>query len=160
MTTNSQNQIFESYVPQYDAVPQKWDEAREFLVEHLRKITQGVNVRVIGWYLDEELLSGKQMFPGITSANNQQFRTVLRKVVDCSPLAPGLNPFAHGILFDANFSLIHLWVSATDFGVPIAIPIPDGIPGNSVNMDATFINITVNNAYPRAFAVVEYIQEL
>ena len=31
------SQEFESYVPVYDTVPEKWEEARQFLVEHLKR---------------------------------------------------------------------------------------------------------------------------
>jgi hypothetical protein len=54
------SQEFESYVPVYDTVPEQWEDARAFLVEQLKKISNAVNVREIGWLLDEELLSGKR----------------------------------------------------------------------------------------------------
>lgn len=156
MTLSSQE--FESYVPVYDAVPEKWEEARPFLVEHLKKISNAVNIREIGWLLDEELLSGKQFIPGINlTGTNQQFRTVLRKVIDVSPLVAGVNPpFLHGIVFDVNFTLIDLWVSGTDSVAFTA----RRITGNDVIMNATQLLITSPQAFDRAFAFVEYIQEL
>ncbi len=153
------SQIFESYVPVYDAVPEKWEDAREFLVEHLKKISNAVNIREIGWYLDEELLSGKQFIP---SANNptgeqQQVRTVLRKVVDVKPLVAGVNPGKpHGITVDANFTLIDMWIAATRSSAPLAQVITD----SNVTIDATDINITSPGAFDRAFAIVEYMQEI
>lgn len=156
MSTGANSQTFESYVPVYDTIPEDWDEAREILVELLKKISEGTNVREIGWYLDEELLSGKQMFPGVSSADNQQFRSVLRKVVDFSPLAVGLNVRPHGVTVDANFSLIELWGSATDAvaftGTPINQP--------NITYDAVNINITSAAVFTRAFAFFEYIQEV
>ncbi len=154
------SQDFESYVPVYDTVPDKWEDAREFLVEHLKKISNAVNIREIGWLLDEELLSGKAFIPGVTIPGNNpsNFRSVLRKVIDCSPLIAGVNPpIAHGITFDNNFTLIDLWVSATNSATLQAITMSD--PQN-VTMDATDINITSPGAFDRAFAFVEYIQEL
>ena len=157
--TSSQN--FESYVPVYDTVPEKWEEARDFLVEQLRKISDAVNIREIGWLLDEELLSGQQFFPaGTLSGTTQQFRSVLRKVIDFSPLTIGANSKAHGITFDSNFSLIQLYAAATDSMGLTAIPIPDGTAGNTISMDATNIIINSTAAYDRAFAVVSYIQEV
>ncbi len=154
------SQIFESYVPVYDAVPEKWEDAREFLVEHLKKISNAVNIREIGWFLDEELLSGKQFIPSnaqaIIAGSPPLARTVLRKVVDCSPLVAGPNTFAHGINFDANFTLIDLWVAATNSGTLVAQVITD----SNVTLDATNININSPGAFDRAFCVIEYIQEL
>lgn len=157
---NDQN--FESYVPVYDVVPEKWEDARQFLVEQLKKISNAVNVREIGWLLDEELLSGKQFIPttemsGNNSSDSQQFRSVLRKVVDVSPLVSGANAgVPHGITFDANFTLIDLWVAGTNSATLTA----RDISGNDVIMDATNITITSPQAFDRAFAFVEYIQEI
>lgn len=155
------SQEFDSYVPVYDTVPEKWEDARQFLVEHLKKISNAVNIREIGFFLDEELLSGKQFIPtaamsGVSSSNSQQFRTVLRKVIDVSPLVAGANVFPHSIVFDINFTLIHLWVSATNSTTFQAIT----MTYPNVTMDAININITSPGAFDRAFAFCEYIQEI
>lgn len=79
------SQEFESYVPVYDTIPEKWEDARAFIVEQLKKISTAVNIREIGWLLDQELLSGKAFIPGsnniISGGSSQTFRSVLRKVV-------------------------------------------------------------------------------
>jgi len=152
------SQFFESYLPVYDTVPEKWEEAREFLVEHLKKISNAVNIREIGWFLDEELLSGKQFIPSSINPNGemQQFRTVLRIVINVSPLVAGANSYAHGIVVDSNFTLIDMWVAATRSATPIAQVITD----TKVTIDATNININSPGAFNRAYAVVEYIQEI
>ena len=157
--TNQTSQIFESYVPVYDAVPEKWEDGRQFLVEHLKKISNAINIREIGWFLDEELLSGKQFIPGTTLPGNNpsNFRTVLRKVIDVSPLVAGVNAGVnHGITFDINFTLIDLWVSGTNSTTFTA----RRITGNDVIMNATQIIITSPQAFDRAFAFFEYTQEL
>jgi hypothetical protein len=160
MTFSSQE--FESYVPVYDSVPEKWEDGREFLVEHLKKISNAVNIRTIGWLLDEELLSGQQFIPSASSfssnsSNSQQFRTVLRKVVDLKNLAVGVNPpVLHGITFDINFTLIDLWVSGTNSTTFTT----RRITGNDVLMTATQLIITSPQVFDRAFAFIEYIQEL
>ncbi len=154
---NPSSQFFESYVPVYDTVPERWEDARQFLVEHLKKISNAVNIREIGWFLDEELLSGKQFIPPTpASGTSTQYRSILRKVIDFSPLAVGLNSQPHGITFDANFTLLQLYGAATDSVALVAIPINQP----NINMDATNINITAAAAYDRAYAIVEYIQEL
>lgn len=159
MTMNFDSQNFESFVPVYDTVPEKWEDGRAFLVEHLKKISNAVNIRSIGWYLDEELLSGNAFIPGATAPGNNPgvFRQILRKVVDVSPLIAGVNPpFLHGIVFDSRFTLIDLWVSGTNSGNLTART----ISGNDVVMNATQLIITSPQAFDRAFAFIEYIQEL
>ena len=161
------SQIFESYVPVYDAVPEKWEDGRQFLVEQLKKISNAVNIREIGWFIDEELISGKQFIPGVN--NNQAFRTVLRKVIVFGALPnAALKQVAHGIVVDANFSLVSLWAAATKPTVSYAaLQIPYASPtlnkNISIDMDATNINITTAidySAYTTTYVVVEYLQEL
>ena len=154
------SQEFESYLPVYDEVPQKWEDAHPFLVEVLKKISNAVNLQEIGWYLDEELLSGKAFIPVELppgDATPQQFRQVLRKVIDLGPLIAGVNSGVdHRIVFDVNFTLIDLWVAGTNSGTLTARE----ISGNDVLMTATQFIITSPQVFDRAFAFCEYIQEL
>jgi hypothetical protein len=60
MNSNIDSQVYESYVPVYDSVPEKWEDARQFLVEQLKKISNAVNNREIGYYINDQILSGKQ----------------------------------------------------------------------------------------------------
>lgn len=166
------SQQLESYVPVYDVVPGKWEEAKPFLVEILKKITNAVNVREIGFFLDQELLSGKQFIPGVNivtgGGSSQQFRTVLRKVVNFGTLPnAGLKSVPHGIMFDANFTLIEMFAAATDPTNLVAIPIPfdsaGAATGVALFMDATNVNIltqTNRSTYTRCYVVIEYLQEL
>lgn len=155
------SQILESYVPVYDAAPDKWEDARPFIVEQLKRLANAINVREIGFFLDDQLLSGKSFIPSASqlaqSGNSQQFRAILRKVVDVGPLVAGLNAgVVHDIVFDGNFTLIDLWVAGTNSTTFTA----RNISGNDVIMNATTIVITSPQAFDRAFAVCEYIQEL
>jgi hypothetical protein len=156
---NSDSTTFDSYIPVYDAVPDKWEDAKPFLVDVLKKISNAVNIREIGWLLDEELLSGKAFIPGTTIAGNNpaNYRQVLRKVVDVGSLVAGLNPgVAHGITFDTNFTLIDLWVAGTNSATITARV----ISGDNVLMNAANLIITSPQTFDRAFAFIEYIQEL
>ncbi len=76
------SQQLESYVPVYDVAPQTWDEGRVFLVEQIKRLANAINAREIGFFLDQELLSGKSFIPGVNivtgAGSSQQFRTVLR----------------------------------------------------------------------------------
>jgi len=160
--TPSDNQQLESFLPVYDEVPEKLEDLRAFLVEQLKKISNAVNIREIGWYLDEELLSGKAFIPGAESMDNlstsQVFRTILRKVIVFPGLNVGPNTQAHGITIDENFSLIQLFGAATNAVAFTGEPIPNG--ADTISYDVDNIIITVAAAYTRAWAVIEYIQEL
>jgi len=156
------SQVLESYVPVYDVVPDKWEDARPFIVEQLKKITNAVNIREIGWFLDEELLSGKAFIPGLNNVTGQgttqQYRQILRKVIEFPGLVVGVNVQPHGITVDANFSLIQLFGASTNATTLTGEPIPNG--ADTITYNATNIIITVGAAYTRAWAIIEYIQEL
>ncbi len=156
------SQNLESFVPVYDAAPKTWEEALPFIVEQLKKLANAVNVREIGFFLDQELLSGKAFIPGSNiiadGGSSQQFRTILRKVITFPGLTIGVNTQPHDIMIDANFSLIQLFGAATDAVALTGEPIPNGT--DTISYDATNIIITVAAAYTRAWAVIEYIQEL
>lgn len=172
MTLGMDSQQLESYVPVYDVVPEKWEEARPFLAEILKKITNSLNSKEIGFYLDQELLSGKAFIPGVNIAtdggSSQQFRQVLRKVIDCGVLPnTTTKTVPHEITVDANFTLVALYGAATDptnlqaFGM--------GFPATSLTfvvelfMNATDIVIVTNadrTSFTRSYVVVEYMQEL
>lgn len=163
MTTfTSQN--LETFLPVYDMIPEEWPEARQALVEQLKAISNSVNFREIALFIDDEILTGGQFIPTAqmlsnTSSNSQQFRSIFRKVIDCSPLVAGVNaPIPHGIAFDITmrFTLIHLWVSGTDTGTLTART----ISGNDVLMTSTDLVITSPQAFDRAFAVIEYCLEV
>lgn len=168
--TSPTSQEFESFVPVYDTVPEKWEDARPFLVETLKKITNGVNIREIGWFLDEELLSGKAFIPGPTLPGNNpgQFRQILRKVIDFGQLPnTGTKSVPHGILVDSNFTLMQMYAAATDPILLQAIPLPfsaaTAIENIQMYMDSVNVNIiTARNFsnYTRCFVVIEYIQEI
>ena len=153
MATPSPDQKFESYLPVYDTIPEKWEGARQFLVENLKKISNSVNAKEIGFFLDEELLSGKQFIPGTDQP--QEFRDVFRQVYNMSPVVAGANTKAHGITFDDNFTLVDLWVSCTDSAAEVAAT----FAYSEVTMDATNINFNSPRAYDKGYAVIEYLLE-
>jgi len=162
--TSQTSQIYESLLPVYDAIPEKWEESRPFLVEMLKKISEANNVREIGFLLEEQLLTGKQFLP--VQTNPLQYREVFRKVINCSPLIVGANSFAHEINgtsgtessggIQSNFTLIDLWVSTTNSGTFTG----QTLVGPDVTYDQNNILINSPGAYDRAFAFIEYTLEI
>ena len=156
-------QEFEAYVPVYDAIPQEWEDARDFLVEQLKKISTAVNAREICWFLDEELLSGKTLFPGTpNSANNAplQNRQIFRTTFNSGALVIGVNPpIVTTITFDSNFLLFDAWVAATDFSTFTAQIITDD--DVQLTRAAGVVNVTITSpaAFSNSLLILEYSQE-
>ena len=146
---NDQN--LEAFVPVYDAIPAEWPEAQQFLTETLRKISTNINNRQIGYYLDEQLLTGSQFQP--SSGVSDQFRDVFRKTINSGALVAGANAIPHGLTFDTNFTLVKMTVSATNTTPARAIILTD----ENVTMDADYININSPNAYDRSYITIEYL---
>lgn len=163
MTTN---QTLENFVPVYDVAPEEPDKLREFLVEQLKRISNAVNEREVGQYQDVELLAGKQFIPG--SNNPQLNRQVLRKVIDCGTLPnTGSSTVPHEISFTTNFTLIHLYGSATDPTALTAVPLPyaSNTASSDIELSMNATNIVITTAadyssYTRTYVVCEYIQEV
>lgn len=159
MQTDSQQ--LESFVPVYDVMPNTWEEARPAVVEQLKKMSNAINVREIGFFVDQEVLAGKLFIPGVNIANDggssQQFRTVLRIVVDVGPIVAGINTVAHNITNDANYTQISLWACATN-----STTLTSTVFGNSntIRVVGANILITSDGTYDRCFAVLEYMQEV
>lgn len=161
--SNRSSQQFESFVPAYDVAPKEWDEeGRTFTVEQNRKFANAINVREIGFFLDEELLTGKQFIPGVndvgSGSTSQQFRSILRKVIVFPGLSVGTNTQPHGISVDANFSLIEMFGSAVNSTALTGEPLPNG--SDTISYTSTDVIINVANSYDRAWVTMEYIQEL
>lgn len=162
--TSSQTRDF--FVPVYDTIPDEWDQARNFLVENIKKQANGINARQIGFFLDEEIPMGGQFIP--LASNSQEYRSMLRKVVDFGGLPKTTNKrISHGITVNSDFTLVTLYGSATKpTSTFSAIPIPYSSPTLNENielsMDASDIIITTDSdysAYTRCFIIAEYIQE-
>jgi len=156
----SEDQLLESFLPVYDVMPDKWEEARPAVVEQLKRMSNAINVREIGFFIDQEVLAGKLFIPGVNietgGGSSQQFRTVLRIVVDVGPITAGLNTVAHNITNDANYEQISLWACATN-----STTLTSTVFGNSdtIRVVGNNVLITSDGTYDRCKAYLEYTQE-
>ena len=163
MTTSLDSQNLQAFVQVYDAVPKEWEEARPYLVEQLKGISNAINVRTIGYYLDVELLTGNLFIPGVTVPGNNPgvFRDILRFVVDLSPLIAGPNVIpVTPVVFNANFLLIDAWVAGTNTVTPpFNAQVITGANVNLVNV-LGFVGGTVTSpqAFNKGFLIIEYVQ--
>lgn len=163
MTSQSDNELLETYVPVYDVAPEKPEDLRAFIVEQFKRMANAINVREVGFYLDQEVLTGKVFIPGandvLDGGTSQQARSILRKVVVIGEITVGDNPNTtpHGLMVDNNFTLIQIWASATNSTTfkSVTFSNPD-----TITMDATNIYITSDGTYDRCNAFIEYIQEV
>jgi hypothetical protein len=159
------SQTYETYTPVYDEVPAAWEDGRVFLTEQLKRISNGLNDREIGFLLDEELLTGQAFIPGVTTG--QAFRSVLRMVVVFGPLPnASTKSVPHNVVVDANFSLMNMYLSATD---PIDL-VGFSLQYYSVATSDIVLSYDVSNIvvttqsnysnYTTSYVVFEYIQQL
>ena len=160
MSSPFDSQNLESYVPVYDVIPDKWEEWRIIINEQLKKITNSLNQKEIGFFLDEEVLTGKSFVPGVNQTNNggtsQQFRSVFRKVVISGALTAGVNNIPHGLTIDNNFTLIDLWCAATNSATSTGQVITD----SNVTYDSTNFIVNSPGSFDRSSITCEYLQEL
>lgn len=161
MTTDSSQ--YDSFVPVFSTPPEKPEALRNFTTEQLRLHATGINVREIGYMVNNQIITGKNFIPGVNATNPQQFRTVFRKVIPFGALPnAGTKSVAHGITFDINFTLVDMWASATDPVGFTAITFAYGGTVVYLNMDATNVNITTTgnlSNYTRTYVCIEYLLE-
>lgn len=164
---------FDVYIPVYNAVPQNWEDARGFLLARLREVTESLNNKDYGLYIDRDTLNGQSWIPGTDPV---KFRDVIRHVVDIG----GLPDFAvtdpkevpHNIqAFSENSCITRLYGCATNPGLTsitkgIPLPYVDMPGGANIGLEIDDTNIIINgdgatdySDYTCCFVVVEWIDE-
>lgn len=154
-----------NFVRSYNAIPDKWEESQQFLTEHLREVSAGINVRDVGFYQETEILTGQQFIPSTT--NPTVLRNVFRKVIDTGALSSLTTPqtVAHGITVTANTIVTRIYGAATDPSTSfIPLPFIDVGGGNHIGLSMNSTNIILKSAvnysgYTTSYVVVEYMQE-
>ena len=156
------SQLFESYLPVYDAAPDTWEEERQFLVEQLKKVSNAVNDREIGYFLNEILLTGKAWFP--KGSASQVFRPALRVIVDFGTLPNASAKYvAHNIPNFAALTLTEFGARATNPGVAgLSIPYASPTLNKNIQLDITSTDVVITtaidySAYTVTYVVIEYI---
>jgi len=160
----SPDQNNNNFVRNYSAIPEEWKESQQFLTEHLREVSAGVNIRDIGLYQKDEILTGQQFVP--SAAKPTVLRNVFRKVIDTGALTNLTTPrtVAHGITISANTIVTKIYGAATDPSTSF-IPLPfASSAGNNIELEMDGTNIILTSAanlpaYTASYVVVEYMQE-
>lgn len=151
-------------MPIYDVLPDKWEEAKDSLVERLRKISNAINIRPVGWEIDTEINTGKKYIP---QPGSIEYREISRYTLEVGPLPNNATKtVAHGLTkIDATFRMISMWGGATDTATFVSIPLPyASITANPVeiSVDATNFIIKTNSdysAFDHAVIIIEYTYE-
>lgn len=154
------------YLPIYDTVPDSWKEAQGFFTEQLKRISEGVNVRDIALYIENEVLTGGQYVP--SSNDTTSLRSVFRKTINFGSLPnTSTKSVAHGLSIDNRFTLVQLIAAATDPVSFTSVSIPYASATSTdvieINIDATNINITTSkdySSYTRCFVTLEFLKEI
>lgn len=158
------NQNLSTYVPVYNFIPEEWQESREALTQLLRMISNGVNIRDVGFYYNEETLTGQRFVP---TGNQQDYRSVFRKVIPIGAL-PNAVPKSvpHGITVRSTTRFTRIYGTANNPSTSF-IPLPFVSTTAAANcvqvtVDSTNVVITTGvnySAYTDCFVVLEYVSE-
>jgi hypothetical protein len=145
MSIDSTN--LEAFLPLSNTFPEKWEEARPLLTEHFNKISNAINVRKIGRYVQEQYPTGELLYPGASG----EYRTVFLKVVQFGSLPNSTTKSVpHGISYTNSFRLVCLYATS-DFIGNSSLTIPYASPDDNkeieINIDTTNINITTAMNY-------------
>lgn len=135
------------------------------LTDNNRDIANAVNVREIGNYLQQEIVTGSILF---SNASPSDTFPVFRKVINFGALPfPSPKPVPHGINFTDEFRMLKCWICATD---PTAIEFiqfsfadPTTAQALSMRVTATNVVVTSNFDYSNftsSIAVLEYVKRL
>ena len=157
------SQNIATYIPVYDYIPEEWEASRTAIIEYLRAITEGVNIRTVGSYETIEQLTGQDFIP--TDKESKQ-RSVFRKVIDMEGLETLPKSIPHGISISANTHFIKIYGTATNPSTSfIPLPYVDiTTPEEGIQVDVDMTNVNLNSSksysgYTTAYVILEYIQE-
>ena len=167
MTTSN---IYDSNVPRYNAIPEKWEDGKRVLADALKNIISGVNSKQNGYLVEQEVYAGKLLFGNFVvsgSESSENFRTVFSKTVNFGALPNAtIKSVSHGINITSTFSLVNIYTSATNQTALKYLPIPYASAITSKNIeiyiDQNNINITTSidySSYTICIVVIEYTKE-
>lgn len=160
---------FNNLLPENYILPEDKEEFLIKLREYLNSITQVLNTKDSGLYDNVLTITGQQFFPLFTTASSSSinYRSVLRKVIDCGSLPNSTTKsVAHGLNFTANDTVTRIYGAATNPNTSwIPLPYSSSILANNIelNVDSSNVNIITGSnrtAYTRTFVVIEYITEI
>lgn len=138
------------------------------LYQNINNISLAVNLKDTAYYVEQEIINSHQFFTTVTSggSSNQNYRQVYRKVINFGALPnTATTSVAHGISFDANYSITRVYGAATDPVGFTYLPLPYAHPTAANNialdLDATNVNITTGSnrtAYTKCYIIVEFLK--
>ena len=155
------NNNFNQQLPVYEYLPESWEDSRVAIVEGLKKISNAINARPVGWQVDFEIITGKKFIP---IDGSQEYREVVRKTIELGALPNnGIKEVAHDISnVDSNFRLLSMWGASTNPTSFESITLPYvAIAGNNVEIKLTNTKIIIKtnfdySLYTDSVVILEY----
>lgn len=143
----------------------KGDELRELVIrlyQNLNIMALAINRKESGTYGLANFITSEQYYPN-PATGSQEFRTVVRTVINFGALPnTATKAVAHGIPFNAGFTLTRLYAAATDTTGLNYIPIPyaSTVLANSIELRADATNVYITTGSNRTnFTVCSVIIE-
>jgi len=141
------------------------------LYQNLNVMSLALNLKVSGYFVQEEFVNGKVFFPNTTlSATTAQvptFRQDFTKVVNFGALPNNTTKrVPHGLTINSNFTLTHFYASCTNpVGFTgLTLPYASATPANIIEMsyDANDVIITTGSdrtAFTVTLVVFEFLKQ-
>jgi hypothetical protein len=150
-------------IKELDTNSEEFKELFVRLYQNINNISVALNAKDSAFYLLEEFNTG-QLYFNPTTAGHDSLRPVFRKVINLSPLVPGVNNFAHGLTIAPTWKFTKIAGVATSTNV-VASYYPLPFIGTGLSRIVVYsdnANIVVNNTtgitFPNAYVVLEYVK--
>ncbi len=160
------NQIYETEV----GTPE-FTELLVRLYQNINNIAVNLNLKDIGYYVEQEFLNGQKFFsdssPGTSKSQTLQYRQVFRTVVNFGALPNNTTKSVpHGIQVTQQYSFTRIYGTASNSlgGSFLPIPYASSTAGRVIELsvDATNVHIITGSdmtAYTSTYIVLEYIKQ-
>lgn len=139
-------------------------EFKELLVrlyQQINNIALSLNIKDSGYYVQEEFVTGSQLFNPATT-DPLQNRPLFRKTIDLGALPAGVTNVAHGLAIVASWRFVKIQGAASDSVGLNYYPLPFASAGGAnnieVRLNATNVVVTNNSGvnFVNGILIVEY----
>lgn len=140
------------------------------LYQAFNNLSQQVNLKDTGYYVEEEIVNSQLYFnPSIylnpSEQNFLKLRNVFRLTVDVGGFGAGATTAAHGLTPTTDWKFTRIYGVASETTTPVYYPLPYASAGGAANIsldvDGTNVNITNNSGvtFDDCYVVLEYVKE-
>jgi len=128
----------------------------------INEININLNVKVAGYRLEEEFLSGKLYF-NPNSTNPLDLRPSYYKMINTGAIGAGITNIPHGLTIGSTWTFVQTTGELTNTTTNNIYPLPFvGVAGNNIEMRLNATNLVINNAsgavFERGLVLIEFIK--